>query len=593
MNSRQKSSGSIYRDKNFYIANSVMLVAIIGGTPIAPILPTLAKNFNVSLQEIDLVLTAFFAPSAFIAPIFGVLADRLGRKQVLIPSLLLFAIAGGCSAFVQDFNVFLGLRFLQGIGAASLEVLSLTLLGDLYTRKMLTIAMGFNASMIGISSALYPALGGALGGFSWQYPVLLSVTAFPIAMLSVMVLKLPNKQRSNQNNNLQNYLKNTWKSVSNRSVLGLFLVVGSFFIIQIGAFIAYIPKLAEVSHGASGLISGILLGISSISAAFVASQLGFFARQLSEIKLIKIACIISAVALLIIPTVNNVWLLLIPNLLFGASFGMALPPTRALLAGLAAQDTRGGFMAVNATFQSLGQTFGPILAGIAFGLWGMHGVFWTAAGFSLVTLVLFNFLLTPKREIASPVVQSATAINNSTPQATKIRANSASAETQVVRPSITPPGKQVYSPAPQIADHSASEETQIVRPSTTPPGKKVYSSSPTVLQIKIARLIHQLTNEIIELPNNIPLIHLGKPDRYITPNVDLSLFPNSKVVSRKHAVIRIEGNHYYIQDLGSSNGTYLNRYPLLPGNWYKLRSGDRLGFGKGDLVTFIWQIATS
>lgn len=391
MNSHRKNSDGIYQDKNFYITNSVMLVAIIGGTPIAPILPTLAKNFNVSLQEIDLVLTAFLAPRVFMSPLFGVLADRLGRKQVLVPSLFLFAIAGGCSAFAQDFNTLIGWRFLQGVSAASLEVLALTMLSDLYLGKMLTVAMAFNASMIGVSSVFYPALGGALAGFSWQYPFLLSVTAFPIAMLSLMVLKLPKKQYSNQNTNLKNYLKSTWKSINNRSVLRLFLVVGSFSVIQLGAFIAYFPKLAEVSHGTSGLVSGIMLGSMSVSAAFIASQLGFFAQKLSEIKLIKISFIICAVALLIIPTVHNVWLLLIPNLLFGAAFGMALPSSRALLAGLAAQDTRAGFMAVNATVQALGQALGPVLAGIAFGLWGMQGVFVSAAGFSLASFVLFHW----------------------------------------------------------------------------------------------------------------------------------------------------------------------------------------------------------
>ena len=169
----------------------------------------------------------------------------------------------------------------------------------------------------------------------------------------------------------------------------------------------------------------------------------------------------------------------------------------------------------------------------------------------------------------------------------------ASEETQLVRPSINQPGKEVYSPLPQISDDLASEETQLVRPSINQPSNHIYSHAPTVLQTHIARLIHQITDEIVELTSNTSSIYVGKPDEHTTPDVDLSLFPNSKVVSRKHAVIRIEGNHYYIQDLGSSNGTYLNRYPLLPGNWYKLRSGDRLGFGKGDLVTFIWQIATA
>jgi len=113
----------------------------------------------------------------------------------------------------------------------------------------------------------------------------------------------------------------------------------------------------------------------------------------------------------------------------------------------------------------------------------------------------------------------------------------------------------------------------------------------TQLQQQTGRLLHAQTNTLIELPQNLAVVHIGKPNDRIPPDVDVSGFPNSEIVSRIHADIRIEGDAYYIEDVGSSNGTYINNLPLPIGNRHRLRSGDRIGLGKGDKVTFLFQLS--
>lgn len=111
----------------------------------------------------------------------------------------------------------------------------------------------------------------------------------------------------------------------------------------------------------------------------------------------------------------------------------------------------------------------------------------------------------------------------------------------------------------------------------------------TQLQVSQSRLIHLQTNTTIELPPNVSPLHIGKPNDRVPPDVDVSGFPNSEIVSRVHADIRVEGDTYYIEDVNSSNGTYINNLPLPPGNRHRLRPGDRIALGKGDKVTFIFQ----
>ncbi|MEA5617343.1 FHA domain-containing protein [Cronbergia sp. UHCC 0137] len=113
----------------------------------------------------------------------------------------------------------------------------------------------------------------------------------------------------------------------------------------------------------------------------------------------------------------------------------------------------------------------------------------------------------------------------------------------------------------------------------------------TQLQQVTGRLFHVQSNQDIELPQNFSVIHIGKPNDRIPPDIDVAGFPNAEIVSRIHADIRIEGDAYYIEDVGSSNGTYINNLPLLPGNRHRLRPGDRITLGKGDLVTFLFQLS--
>jgi FHA domain/Double zinc ribbon len=124
---------------------------------------------------------------------------------------------------------------------------------------------------------------------------------------------------------------------------------------------------------------------------------------------------------------------------------------------------------------------------------------------------------------------------------------------------------------------------------TGPAEAVANSSGSTQLQVNTAKLFHIQTETTIELAQGSSIVHLGKPNDRIPPDIDLSGYPNSEIVSRIHADIRIEGDAYYVEDVGSSNGTYVNNAPLAVGSRHRLRSGDRIALGKGDKVSFLFQ----
>ena len=376
-----------YQDRNLLIIFGVSLIAILGVASVTPAFPKLEEALNVAPQNIGLLVTVFTFPTVILGPIIGILADRLGRKKILVPSLILFGIAGAACGFARDFNLLLLLRFFQGIGAASLLSLSVTLIGDLYTGVRRTSAMGYNASVSSMGTATYPIIGGALATMGWNYPFLLPLVAIPIGLLVLFALKSPEPKGER---NLKEYLRNAWIILKNRQLAGLFIASAANFILLYGAYVTYLPKLIA-SFGADAFTIGLFLSSISVAIAFTSSQLGRLARRFSEQTLVRASFIFYALALFIIPLITNLWLLLIPTTIFGIGLGIGFPSIQTILAQLAPKEYLATVISVNGTFFGLGQTLGPLLMGIAYGMGGIHSVFYAGVCFAIATLIIFRY----------------------------------------------------------------------------------------------------------------------------------------------------------------------------------------------------------
>jgi ribosomal protein L40E len=164
-------------------------------------------------------------------------------------------------------------------------------------------------------------------------------------------------------------------------------------------------------------------------------------------------------------------------------------------------------------------------------------------------------------------------------------------------PRMTPPTEEEMPVVPpsiptiSASERSISLEKEESFSSPPPPPPAPAAGATTQLQVEQANLLHVQTNSTLELPGHLFVVHIGKPGGPIPPDIDVSGFPDSAVVSRVHADIRVEGGIYYIEDMGSSNGTYVNHAPLPMGNRHRLRPGDRIALGKEDKVTFIFQLS--
>ncbi len=385
--SQGNSCRTVYQNNNLQIIFSISLIAVLGVVSITPAFPKIVQALNVSPQNVGLLITVFTLPSVILSPILGVLADRFGRKKILVPSLILFGIAGAACTFAREFNLLLVLRFIQGIGAASLLSLTITLIGDFYSGQKRTTVMGYTASFSSIGTASYPTIGGALAMMGWNYPFILPLLAIPVGLLVLFSLHSP-EPKSEQN--LKEYLRSALISLKNRQFVGLFVSTAATFILVYGAYISYIPFLLKNSFNADTFTIGLMLSSMSATITLTSLQLGRLARAFSERVLIQSSFFLYALALAVIPLVHNLWLLLIPNMIFGIAFGIGTPSIQSLLAELAPKEYRAAVVSLNGTVLGLGQTLGPLLMGATFSIWEINGVFYAGAIMAIATLIFFR-----------------------------------------------------------------------------------------------------------------------------------------------------------------------------------------------------------
>jgi Double zinc ribbon len=125
----------------------------------------------------------------------------------------------------------------------------------------------------------------------------------------------------------------------------------------------------------------------------------------------------------------------------------------------------------------------------------------------------------------------------------------------VEHPAEVEPIAEMYEPLPASMGAEPPVPTPalpspISAPAPATPAFASPTASPSVsstqLQTQVARLLHVQTNTTVEIPTTLTVIHIGKPNDRIPPDVDVSGFPNSEIVSRIHADIRVEGDLYYL-----------------------------------------------
>jgi MFS family permease len=386
----------------------ITLMAVLGVASITPAFPLMSQQLGIPRELIYLVIIVFTIPGVILTPFLGVVADRFGRKRILVPSLLLFGSAGFVCSFSQPigftfsispFFVLLFFRGLQGVGAASLGALNVTVIGDLYRRQQLTQAISYNASVQGIATASYPTIGGFLALFGWFYPFFLPLLAIPIGLLVLFILETPMPEEHTQ---IGQYFRQVGSVLRNRKVAGLFTVSTTVFIMLYGAIITYLPFLLATRFPVDPFIVGLVISLLSVASAIIALLVSVITPKIPMKLLLLAGFPFYALSLVLIPLSQTLLFLLIPVILFGVAMGLAMPTTQALLVRLAPPENRAAVMSFQGFVLRLGQTLGPLIMAVVLIFWDVPGVYWFGALIALfmIPIILLTIVRGPEGKAA-------------------------------------------------------------------------------------------------------------------------------------------------------------------------------------------------
>lgn len=146
-----------------------MLLSSLGVSIANVALPTLAKAFSTSFQNVQWIVLAYLLAVTVTSVGAGRLGDVMGRRRVLLVGIALFTASSALCGIAPTLPVLILARALQGVGAATLMALTMALVRDAVPKERMGSAMGLLGTMSAVGTALGPSMGGVLiAGAGWR-----------------------------------------------------------------------------------------------------------------------------------------------------------------------------------------------------------------------------------------------------------------------------------------------------------------------------------------------------------------------------------------------------------------------------------------
>ena len=164
-----------------------MTVTAMEQLVVSPAMPTIIAQLR-GFQIYPWVISAYLLAATVSTPIYGKLADLLGRKRVLLFGLSLFSLGSILSGTSMSMGQLIAMRTIQGLGAGAVGPIVLTMVGDLFSLEERARVQSLFSAVWGLSSVAGPVIGGYLTDHvGWRWVFLVSVPFAVVAIIMLMV----------------------------------------------------------------------------------------------------------------------------------------------------------------------------------------------------------------------------------------------------------------------------------------------------------------------------------------------------------------------------------------------------------------------
>lgn len=347
-----------------YLLMFNMFITMGGIGIIVPVMPAYLHVFGVGGQVLGF-LTAIFALAQFLlSPIAGDLSDRHGRKIFIICGLIVYGFAQILFGLATEVWVLFLARFLSGSGAAFIMAPIMAFVADITTYEERGKGMGMIGAAMSLGFMIGPGIGGFLSNVNLTFPFFLAgIVAFIASVLSAIYL--PNiKNVHVAIAPRENLTKQLVKSV--KKSYFIFLVVVFTFSFGIANFQATLTLYLDNKFGYSPTDIAIILTVGGFAGVvlqmYVVNKLF---KRFGEMKVILVNLLVAAASMLLVIYISGFFIILIVATFFSIATTFIRPAVNTLISKLAG-DEQGYAAGMNNAYMSLGNMFGPALAGVLF-----------------------------------------------------------------------------------------------------------------------------------------------------------------------------------------------------------------------------------
>ena len=370
---------------------AVIMFAVTVGSLVGPILPAMMKLNGATGKNIGLSLSAYTFSAMVATPILGAVADRVGRKRVIVPAVILFGIGGLLITFTRSFWLVLVWRALQGIGVGGMLNTVVAAIGDMYREPDRSRAMGWRVTVQGLTNATVPFVSGALATMAWFLPFYIHSAAVLLGVFAAFKLKEPTGASQTPR-----YMIKALRAMGNTRAIWLFFSNFMGFVL-LYCIVVYMPILVVRQFGLTTLHSGLAISAAAGVSALTASQAGRLS-DISEAVRVVWGFFCCGLSLLLVGLSGSYALLLLFMGIWGLGFGVMMPTLNAAAAGLVSSELRAGVLSVFTLLIYLGQTVSPPFFALFVEGTAIRGTFFVGGAIALVPLLFTIYVgLTGKR----------------------------------------------------------------------------------------------------------------------------------------------------------------------------------------------------
>lgn len=383
--------------KNLFVLSIAVFIAGIAFSEIMPFLSLYINTLgNFSHQQLNfwsgIVYSGTFIVSAVVSPWWGKLADKKGRKPMILRAGIGMSVVIACMGLVQNVWQLLLLRMLQGVLAGFISN-SNALVATETPKTNSGQALGTIASATTAGTLLGPLVGGALTSI-FSYRITFMITGGLLLLCSILVLFFVHED---------DFKPVTAKKLDKASgvikslrsphlIFGLLLTT---LIIQaannsINPIVSLYVRQLLNGHGNVVFISGVIAALPGIATFLVASRFGALGDKIGTHKIIVAGFIAASIFFFLTAFVRNTVELGILRFLVGFSDACLFPQVQTMLTKNSPAAVTGRIFSWNQSAMYIGNIVGPLLGSFVSGMFNYSMVFIVTTVIVLINLLLFR-----------------------------------------------------------------------------------------------------------------------------------------------------------------------------------------------------------